>query len=381
MTQFEDLRPWQQRILNNVFRELGSAISIPSARLLLEAKSNNNRLLTNPHLQPIVFAVRYATRSNYVYGVIGELLAWVLFLLFSLLWVLAAAALIAVTLLALCMGQVRAMELPIKTLPELYKKLKRVMHGFERRRWSAQRQRYNAYQRLCTDERAPILYLRPFSSDQIYELPLEVTRRVDERLTEHYEQYGPVIAIGGPDEKGPMPGPVRLYFDDDMWRAGVIYLMSISRLVIIQAGISQGVLWEMGIARRLLEPEKLIISVADASNPSIPDNYYYDFKKCAEVLLDCELPISLRGSVHIGFGKNWVAFPQDPRILIDADADWAAIKYVEKQRTRQTYEEGLKAPAATNHICQHRNKKFFDWMQGWDETTTCERCGRILKIL
>ncbi|MBD0369636.1 MAG: hypothetical protein ICV60_02190 [Pyrinomonadaceae bacterium] len=350
MTRLEDLRPWQKRILKEVFWELECAVSVPNARLMLEAKSNDNKQLTNPHLQPIVFAVRYATWRNYVYGVIGELFAWALFLFFSLLWLLAALALIAVTLFALFVGQVRAMELPIKTLPGLYEKLKRVRHGFERRRWSAQRRRYNAYQKLCADGRAPILYLRLFSSDQIYELPLEVTRRVDERLAEHYEQYGPVIAVGGPNEKGPMPGPVRLYFDDNTWRAGVIYLMSISRLVIIQAGIAQGVLWELGIARRLLEPEKLIISVADASNPDIADRYYYDFKKCAEVLLDCELPMSLGSSVYIGFGKNWEAFPQDPRVLIDASGGWSTVKYVEKQRTQQTYEEVLKAPAATNHV-------------------------------
>lgn len=197
------------------------------------------------------------------------------------------------TLFALFSGQVRAMELPIKTLPGLYEKLKRVMHGFERGRWSAQRHRYNAYQKLCTVGRAPVLYLRPFSFDHLHELPLEVARKVDERLAEQYEQYGPVIAVGEPNDKGPMPGPVRLYFDDDTWRAGVIYLMSISRFVIIQAGISQGVLWELGIARRLLEPEKLIISVADASNPDIADSCYYDFKKCAEVLLGCDLPVNL----------------------------------------------------------------------------------------
>ena len=381
MTRFEDLRPWQKRILNEVFRELECAVSVPNAQLMLEARSNDNQQLTNPHLQPIVFAVRYATWRNYVYGVIGELLAWVLFLFFSLLWSLAAIALIGVTLFALFAGQVRAMELPIKTLPELYEKLKRVIHGFERRRWSAQRHRYNAYQKLCADGRAPILYLRPFSFDYIYELPLEVTRKVDERLAEQYEPYGPVIAVGEPNDKGPMTGPVRLYFDDDTWRAGVIYLMSISRFVIIQAGIAQGVLWELGIARRLLEPEKLIISVADASNPNITDSYYYDFKKYAEILLDCELPISLEGNLHIGFGQNWEAFPQDPHDYIDASGKRKAVKYFRKQRAQQTGQEVLKAQAATSHVCQHRNRKFFDWGQGWDETTSCERCGRILKIL
>lgn len=65
-----------------------------------------------------------------------------------------------------------------------------------------------------------------------------------------------MIAVAGPDDKGYVSGPVRLYFDDDIWRAGVTYLMSVSQLVIIQARITHGTLWELGAARRLLDPRE-----------------------------------------------------------------------------------------------------------------------------
>jgi hypothetical protein len=312
MTDIEDLGPRQKRILNDVFRELENAVSVADARLTLEAKSDGARLPAVPHLEPVVFAVRYATWRNYVYGVVVEISAWFLFLIFSLTLLLAGVGLIAVTAFSVFSGQGRAVELPMKHLPRLAEKLRRVMQGLGRRRWAAQRHRYNAYKRLCADARQPILYLRPFFFDLLGELSLDVTKKVDERIAEHYERYGPVISVAGPDDKGPMPGPVRLYFDEETWRAGVIYLMSISQLVIIQAGIAQGALWELGIARRLLEPGKLIISVADASDPDNAYGYYDEFKKYAEILLGCELPIHVASSTHIRFGKGWEYFTSFP---------------------------------------------------------------------
>jgi hypothetical protein len=224
-----------------------------------------------------------------------------------------------------------------------------------------------------------VLYLRSFSFDVVHELPPEVIRKVDERLAEHYEQYGPVIAVAGPDDKAYAAGPVRLYFDDDVWRAGVVYLMSISQFVIIQAGISQGTLWELGMARRLLEPEKLILSIANASNPNVADDFYYEFKKYAEVILGCRLPKSLGSSVHLGFGKNWECYPQDPRTIVGS-TEWVSFVAARKHGRRQTDDETSKTAGATSHSCQHRRKKFFDWGHGWDESTACERCGGVLQL-
>lgn len=312
MTVFEDLGPRQRRFLNEVLRELEDTVSVADARLTLEARSAGNGRPAPPHLRPVVFAVRYATWRNYVYGVAVELVAWPVFMIFSLALLFAGAGIIVAAVVAVFSGQGRAVELPMRYLPRLTEKLRRVVQRFGRRRWSAQRHRYNAYKRLCADERPPILYLRPFAFDQPGELPLDVTKKVDESLAEHYERYGPVIAVAGPDDKGPMPGPVRLYFDKDTWRAGVIYLMSVSQLVIIQAGISQGALWELGIARRSLEPRKLIISVANESDPDKAYVYYSDFKKYAEILLGCELPARVESSLHIKFRKGWEYFTSSP---------------------------------------------------------------------
>jgi hypothetical protein len=307
MTGMEGLTSRQKRIVNGVLQELEHVISIPQARQILEAQSAGNILLANPDLQPTAFAIRHITWRTYVYGVIVAIFAWTIFFFFSLLLILAV-----IVLIALAIGSIFALNLSLllrlkriveRIIDDMW--LERIEQRFIRETWAARRRRHNAYKRLLEDKRPPILYLRSFSFDLVDELSLEDARRADERLAEYYEQYGPVIAVAGPDDKGLMLGPVRLYFGDDIWRAGVIYLMSISQLVVIQVGISQGTLWELGMARRILEPEKLIISVADASDPNVADDNYFDFKPYAEVIFGCELPRSLGPSVCIGFGKNW----------------------------------------------------------------------------
>lgn len=298
----------QKRIVYKVLREMECAISIPNARSALEAKNSSNSIqLGNPDLGPIAFAMKYADGEPYVFGSRRTHTAWLLFFPVGVLILLTIIGILVMALYEVFSGRVGLFLVLIICggLSLLIKWLAWIVHKFERERWVARRLYRDAYGKLGADERAPILYLRSFSFDSpIYELPLEVVRTLDERIAEYYEQYGPVIAVAGPDDKGPMAGPARLYFGDDIWRAGVTYLMSISQLVIILAGISQGTLWEIGMARRLLEPEKLIICVADAFNSNVADGYYY-FKPYAEVMLGCELPKTPDSSLLIRFGKNW----------------------------------------------------------------------------
>jgi len=381
MDTFGYLSPRQRRLLDDVSHELRRGISVPDARRALEARSDDGGLrLANPDLQPVAFAVRHTTWMNYVYGVLGELFAWVVFFSLSVVLTVVSLVVFALGVFALYQLHLRGLELLRDTLPRLYDKRRRIVQRFARGRWSAQRRRHNAYKKLCADTRAPVLYLRSFSFDFVDELPVEVTKKADERLAEHYEQYGPVIAVAGPDDKGYMHGPVRLYFDDDIWRAGVVYLMSVSQRVIIQAGISQGTLWELGMARRLLEPEKLIISVADASNPNVADDFYYDFRQYAEAILGCELPKSLGSSLHLGFGPGWKAVPQDPRLLMSEKDQWVSFKAAARERMRQARERESKTPGAASHSCGHRQEKSFTWLNGWEDSAACERCGGVLKL-
>ncbi len=375
MTNTADLSPRQKQILNGVLSEVGCAISVHNARLRLEANNVSDIPLANPDLQPIAFAVRHTT-NTYIYGVRNEITAWTVFFsagLFLSLVIIGSIVLGVYGVYSGLLGLLGVGYLGTQVMPKLLEWLARIEHKFRRERWTARRYRHNAYKKLCADKRAPILYLRSFSFDPIYELPLELTRRVDERIAEYYDQYGPVIAIAGPDDKDPMPGPVKLYFDENNWRAGVIYLMSISQLVIIQAGISQGTLWELGIARQRLEPESLIISLADASNPNIAISYYNDFKPYAEVILGCELPINLDSNMHIRFGKNW-----EP-LLYDTP-DGLSFTDTKEQSRKQSYNKMLGVKTPTTQLYKTRYKECFDCgLYNWHEEVVCEFCGKILE--
>lgn len=270
----------QQRILTAVLAELEGAISISDARRILEAQNVSARGLGNPDLEPIAFSLRHGTWLTLAAGVVAEILAWAVLFFIILLSILISIPFAVVTQSPGYIGIALS-------------KYRKWFRDLKQSRWTARRMRYNAYRKLRNDERPPVLYLRSFSSDHFYELPELDRRSADERLAEFYEKLGPVIAVAGPGEERPMLGPVRLYFDDEVWKAGVIHLIAVSQLVIIQAGISQGTLWELGIARRILTPEKLIISLDATWNPGIPDirNYKW-FKDYAEEILGTALPVT-----------------------------------------------------------------------------------------
>ena len=288
----------QKQILTNVADELETAPSIPNARKLLQAQNTGSIALANRDLEPVGFALRHGTWLTYAWGVTTEIVSWGIF----------AAS---VAFLFAVMFLVTALTKTGTFVQGFLKFFKPIIHYLEFGRWTAKRRRYNAYQRLREDGREPILYLRSFAADYVTEMPISDSRTIDQRLAEHYEQWGPVIAVAGPDDRGPALGAVRLYFDDSVWRAGVAYLMSISQLVIIQVGVTENVLWELAVARRTLNPEKLMISVADPSDPLRADDQSYEwFRIFAEPILDTKLPKALHSSLYIRFGKNWEPYIQ-----------------------------------------------------------------------
>jgi hypothetical protein len=290
------LSPRQKRILREVFSELENAISISDARTMLEAQNEVRIQLANANLDPIAFSLRHGTWRTWASGILAEILAW------TTLFVIVIFRVLLSLPFAVFTGYSGFIGIALSNYRKRWRSLKRS-------RWTARRRRYNAYRKLRVDEREPYLYLRTFSSDHLEIEAGDDGRTFTERLAEKFETLGPVIAVAGPGEENPMLGPVRLYFNDNLWRAGVVYLISISRLVIIQAGISQGTLWELGVARANLEPEQLIISISDPSD-SLPDlrNYMW-FKPYAEEILGTELPLNIVfGDSLIKFRRNWESY-------------------------------------------------------------------------
>jgi hypothetical protein len=124
----------------------------------------------------------------------------------------------------------------------------------------------SAEELLSKDFRPPVLYLRSFSSDSEASkrprngwvaagLPGILTE--EEQLVRVMQDIGPVIAIGRPGDTLPALGAVRIYVGDEEWQANVAQLIEMARLVVVRAGDTNSLWWEVQRAMSKVQPEQL----------------------------------------------------------------------------------------------------------------------------
>jgi hypothetical protein len=180
------------------------------------------------------------------------------------------------------------------------------------------------------DHKAPVLYLRPFDKDAGWDgaaafslyrprtwrkfplspnnmtaLFLEMTGRASfEQVLAHVtRKIGPLVAIGEPGHP-PILGARNLYVGDDNWQEQVIDLARRSQLVILTAGVSNGVLWEVSTMTKEVPPDRLLLNVPSASRGERRDNYTIFVEAAAEVFPG-GLPETINGARFLGFGEDW----------------------------------------------------------------------------
>ncbi len=147
----------------------------------------------------------------------------------------------------------------------------------------------SAEQLLARDPRPPVVYLRSFEADS--ELVLRpagfwnrvatvffdymVTFSPEQELAEILNRVGPVIAIGKPGEPLPELGAARLYVGDADWKAKVTDMIARSRLVIIRAGSTPNLQWEIEqTMTRVPRRQILFVSLGDAKKTAPFDQYF-----------------------------------------------------------------------------------------------------------
>ena len=81
---------------------------------------------------------------------------------------------------------------------------------------------------------------------------------VEQELAFIMNRVGPVIAIGQPGELLPELGAARLYASDAEWRATVTDLMRHARFIIVRAGSTANLEWEIDRAVQLVPRRRLI---------------------------------------------------------------------------------------------------------------------------
>jgi hypothetical protein len=180
------------------------------------------------------------------------------------------------------------------------------------------------------DHKGPVLYLRPFDKDAGWDgaaafslyrprtwrkfplspnnmtaLYLEMTGRASfEQVLAHVtRKIGPLVAIGEPGHP-PILGARNLYVGDDNWKEQVIDLAQRSQLVILTAGISSGVLWEVNTMTREVPPDRLLLNIPGASRGERKESYVIFIQEAAEVF-PAELPETINGGRFLSFGEDW----------------------------------------------------------------------------
>jgi TM2 domain-containing membrane protein YozV len=124
---------------------------------------------------------------------------------------------------------------------------------------------------LAEDPRPPVVYIRSFKDDDKIILGSRLRRwystvfgylaaiTVEQELAIIMNRVGPVVAIGKPGELLPELGAARLYASDDAWRAIITDLMKRASLVVVRAGATANLRWEIDQAVRLLPRWQLIL--------------------------------------------------------------------------------------------------------------------------
>ncbi len=159
-------------------------------------------------------------------------------------------------------------------------------------------------QALARDPRPPVLYLRSFAGERAISVEEEALARVMQPL-------GPFVAIGRPAESLPPLGASRFYVPGSDWQAFVLDLMRKSRLVLVAAGETPGLGWEISRCVELIEPKSLLILVPASAKT------YEAFRAIAAREADLVLPALPKAD---RLGGDTTGFQG----VVHFDGDWGA---------------------------------------------------------
>ena len=122
---------------------------------------------------------------------------------------------------------------------------------------------------LARDKRRPVLLLRSFGDDDLNVVESQTSsqtmgqmvsmERLEESIVSQFKPFGPLIAIGKPGEQLPALGASRNYYAQSDWQAAAQQLMDDALLIVVIAGTSAGLRWELETIARAGHQAKLLI--------------------------------------------------------------------------------------------------------------------------
>lgn len=127
---------------------------------------------------------------------------------------------------------------------------------------------------LAHDDRPPILYLRSFADESDdYRLTSFLRGAFGRRISadvpawasqeqlllgKYLSKIGPYVAIGRPGEPLPELGADRIYVGEE-WEEQVLTLLRRARFVVIRAGSTRGLHWELDRIMAAVEPSRVLM--------------------------------------------------------------------------------------------------------------------------
>jgi uncharacterized membrane protein YfcA len=122
---------------------------------------------------------------------------------------------------------------------------------------------------LELDNRQPILFLRSFANDKVRLWGKGIVgklrrRTIDEAIKRSAERLGPFIAIANPNTNLPRLGASQTYFSNDTWHNAIARWVQMAQMIVMVAGRTEGIRWELDHIFSNEEQTKLAIFVPPA---------------------------------------------------------------------------------------------------------------------
>jgi hypothetical protein len=156
------------------------------------------------------------------------------------------------------------------------------------------------------DERGAVLYLRSFLSDaKSPQLLGKPGNSFEEDLVTILARVGPVIAVGEPDEELPPLGATRKYFAGD-WHGEVQRLIRSASVVVLRAGLTPGLRWEVESVVHSLWPQRVLLALPDGRDA---DDQYRAFARELGTMFPRSLPAERERASWIMFEDDWTPRP------------------------------------------------------------------------
>jgi hypothetical protein len=172
---------------------------------------------------------------------------------------------------------------------------------------------------ISQDPRPLIVYLRPFDADGVghftawrSRVRARPVRRMfettyEQRLARALRDVAPLVAIANPSERLLEPGAVRLRAEDWEWQRTVADLTSRAGSIILHAGLSDGLAWEIEHVVDLGTPERVIVALPSDAPRGQPSREarYAAFVRSFWGLFPRGLPDRAGESQFLIFDADW----------------------------------------------------------------------------